>query len=635
MARANITHSVLKVPARVAATLTRKYYPKSMEEVLEWSNEMWLHHGVYAQALAKAVSYFMTSLSIRTDLSEVAKAKGTKVTQLRRSYKDALENTFNVLQETTMFGIDYVNWGNVFAHVYMPFLRTLRCPRSNCGNTIRYDEECATPISVSNKGAFSGICPKCRSGVTFDCVDTRCDLRKHKPNLMKFDPALCVLEQSAFSGTDRVTVEMHKWPWAMEGVKERDPFFLGRIPQDMLKAMCSGQPYRFKPGKAIHMGLPQPATLSANFRGYGLPLFMHQFEDVLRILLVDKLNESVLVNHGAAIRCISPAPQVTHGTDFGQMSPGIDRNSSLNVGAFAGSVQAMLRQHQKNPSGYHMLPHPVVYSEFGGNARSMVMPDMMEHFERRLLRAMGIPVEFYDASLSTVGQLIGMRLFQQRWRFFMTGMNDFLTAVSRRVGAEMDWPEIDCQLAPPSMVFDPNTINLDMQLHSAGQLSTDALYERADRDGVYERQRLEEEEEYNSTHMERRQRVMQKQTANRQYMNGPSEAEQIQQNDQMMQQQQQQGGPGAPPPAAGGAPSGAPSDTGRPATITEMAERAQQTAQELAAKDENTKRRELARIKAVDRDMYFQVKGYLDSIRQNAELQGAQMVQQGQVPPQV
>jgi hypothetical protein len=349
--------------------------------------------------------------------------------------------------------------------------------------------------------------------------------------------------------------------------------------------------------------------------------------------LVDKMNEGILASHGSAIRCISPAPQTTHGTDYGQMSTTQDRNSSLNVAAFTGSVQSMLRRHQVNPTGFHMLPHPVVYNEFGGNARSMVMPEVMEHLERRLLRSMGIPVEFYDASLSTVGQIIGMRLFQQRWRFFMTGMNDFLTAVSRRIGAEMDWPEIDCRLAPPSMLFNPETTQIDMQLHASGKLSTDALYERVDRDPLFEQQRLEEEDEYNAANAERIQRRMQQQAENRQYMQPPSEAQRIQMSDQAAQQQQQSGAPtpGGTAPAAGGAPV----DTGRPATITEMADKAQQIAQELVVLDETSLRRRLSQLRNTDRDMSFQVEGYLDMMRQNAQTQGAQLLRAGQIPPQL
>jgi hypothetical protein len=394
----------------------------------------------------------------------------------------------------------------------------------------------------------------------------------------------------------------------------------------MLEAICLKEPYTFKPGRAIHLGLPQPATLAANFRGYGVPLFMHEFEDVLRMMLVDRVNESILSSHSSAIRCLSPAPQVAQGADYGQMSPGTDRHSGLNMGAFASSVQTMLTRHGRNPTGYHFLPYAVQYQQFGGDARSMVMPDMMEYFEKRLLRSMSIPMEFYDTSLSTAGQIIGMKLFQQRWRFFMVGMNDFLTAIARRVGEVQDWPDVTCTLAPSSTVFDPSTLNLEMNLNAAGKLSDDAIYERVGRDPAYERQRLEEQEDLRNVHAERRQREQQGGAENRNFLQAPSEAAQAQQQ-QAQQQQAQQGAPPPPPPAA--------PVPGKPATLSEMAAQAQQKAQELVSLPELDLRRELGRLKATDQDFYFQVTGYLEQMRRNAQTQGAQMLRSGQLPPQI
>ena len=48
-------------------TLSRRVYPRTMQEVFAWAEEMWLHHGLYSQAIRKAVRYFMTEIEIEGD----------------------------------------------------------------------------------------------------------------------------------------------------------------------------------------------------------------------------------------------------------------------------------------------------------------------------------------------------------------------------------------------------------------------------------------------------------------------------------------------------------------------------------------------------------------------------------------
>jgi hypothetical protein len=117
--------------------------------------------------------------------------------------------------------------------------------------------------------------------------------------------------------------------------------------------------------------------------------------------------------------------------------------------------------------------------------------------------------------------------------------------------------------------------------------------------------------------------------------NQPSAGAQIiQAEEEAMAAQQQQMG-GAPMPSPTGAPMPpAAMPQGQSATLDELIAQADQIAQQLFIADPLQRDRELSQLKNSDEALYAQVKARLDSLRQQAQQQGVQLAQAGQIPIQ-
>lgn len=647
MPKNNIRKIHTRTPAKLLSTMSRRYWPLTIEETLAWSDELWMHHGVYSNAIAKAVAYFMTEIDVRTKTSARTSDKEGNKVSVRNTYKDFFSSRFNLLEDATMFGIDLINWGNLYLYMYMPFTRMLRCKNPKCASSYNYLER-SELFKLSSSGEFVGRCEECNHEGAFEVNDIKEDIQTSQPYLLRLDPVLCRIDKQCMSGKKRIYFEPYRWPWLMEGIMSNDSWHIAQVPYGMLKAARMGEQFEFNEGKCLHIGIPQPASISANLRGYGMPLFMGEFEDVMRIIMIDRVNESILANHSTAVRCLSPTPQASAGMDFnGGMVGGRDSNSSINLQGFAQAVQQMLLRHRNNPTGYHYVPFPLQYSQFGGDAKQMVMPDMMEYYEKRLLRSMAIPTEFYDTSLSTAGQIIGFQLFEQRWRFFTHAMDQALTWCAKRLGELMDWEDVVVKLSPTSISNNPQNSQLVLSLVQAGKLPDDMVYKLLGLDPNYVRQVIEDQQEKQAKDMELAQADMQKKQENRQWLMEPSAANVAMQQQQMAQQQQaaqqqaqgpQPGAmpPGAPPPQ-GGMPSPALMPAGGqppPATIQQLAAKAQQKAQELFHADPDSKRVALAQLEATDQSFYYQVQGELARLTQQARTLGIRAAKQGQIPVQ-
>jgi len=101
------------------ATYARQHFPRNLTEVFNWSEYLWLHHGVYTKAIQRAVRYFLTKIEI----------VGTVDYKTKRKYTDFLHDRLNILDSMATVGDDYMSYGNSFTSVYKPFYRNLICPK--------------------------------------------------------------------------------------------------------------------------------------------------------------------------------------------------------------------------------------------------------------------------------------------------------------------------------------------------------------------------------------------------------------------------------------------------------------------------------------------------------------------------
>jgi hypothetical protein len=142
-------------------TLTRRVYPRTVREVFAWAEELWMHHGLYSQAIKKAVRYFLTEIEIDGDDIDATTSQ---------KYAEVIEENFDLMDELASIGDDFIAFGNSFTSLHIPFTRQLICPK--CFVKAPISEMTDYYKWNSGTGTFSGKCPMCDLRVNYIREDT-------------------------------------------------------------------------------------------------------------------------------------------------------------------------------------------------------------------------------------------------------------------------------------------------------------------------------------------------------------------------------------------------------------------------------------------------------------------------------
>jgi len=593
--------------------MTRRLYPRTIEESMSWASEMWRHHGLYAQALRKSIRYFMTKVEVKGDSDLTYSTKNT--------YENFLKENFNILGDAASIGDDCLGWGNAFTSVHIPFERTLICPK--CAMLYSFKTAVRLPGFVFDKQGFHAACSACRKKVLFEVKDTPSDPSNAKIKVIRWPPQYMHIRQHPMTGRTVYSMDMWNYDWLADGVRLGDPLFLEDTPMEIINSIMCNTEFEFAEGSVYHMLLPSPIAIASDFKGWGMPLFMNAFEDAVRLALLDRMNEAIILDNAVPFKVLSP-PE-SSAVDQGG-GGALDGMHQIGMDKFAASVKGMLNRHAANPTGWNFLPYPVQQQILGGGAKDMLNIDVMEHLETRVLKSMGVPTEFYTSSINAAGPVIGLRMFEREWQFFAHVLNDWITWLIRQQGNLMQWSKVHAELIPVSLYEDASDRQMIMELANAQKISDATLGSRLNIDFSYEKRRIMDEQD------EANDEATARQKANQDKMDNTQGIQSMSPGGQMMQQQQAQQGGYPQQGASQGMPmQGQPSQGPRGATLDDLLNQATQTAQQLYTQDPLTRKRQLLDLKHQNVQLYNQVHGALNDMDQEARTKGVQAAHAGQL----
>lgn len=602
-------------------TLSRRVYPRTIREVFAWSDELWMHHGLYSQAIQKAVRYFMTDIDISGDDIDYS-------TQIK--YLDTLSENFDLIEEAASIGDDYMAYGNSFTSLFQPLNRTLSCP--NCGSTSpigRMYED--TNVTFADK-KFSGVCPFCNKKTVFDRKDSAKPTSEAKTRIVRWPPQYMEIKQHPISKRTKYLLDVTKFEYLRDGVLQGDPMYMEETPWEIIESIVDNEKFEFEEGAIYHMAHQVTACCIPALRGWGLPPFMAEFETALLVTMLDKYTEAIITDYLVPFRVLTPPGG--NGTVEG------DPMLQVDMGDFTGRVRGMLERHRRNPTDWNFLPFPLEYQVLGGEASQLAPIELQEHYEERLLASMGIPLEFYKNTSSgmsaNAGPLLSLKMFERNWQYFINDLNKWLDWVINKQGELQKWEKINAGLVPLSLEEDPAIRDIKLQLAAGQEISRTTAYRPLGINIRQERKLLMAEEDEFAEEQELRAKKQEERAANAEALRQPGPGEQIL-NEQAAMQQGAAGpgmmgpAPGGGPMVPGGAPAGAtPSGA---ATLDELMMQADQVAQQLLTADHLTRRQTLQEIKNSNEALHAQVKASLDRLENDAANQGKQMVRSGQMPP--
>lgn len=370
--------------------------PKTIDETLRWCEHLWLRNGTYAQAMKRVVAYFLTKVEI-IGAADQEKAR----------FEELLNETMKVDVQLFYLGMDYMAYGNSFSSLIVPFKRMLRNPKTRTEIPIdRVDYE-------FKGGKFHWTDPKTNEAVVSEKPIDRRITTESEVGIKRWSPHQIKIQYHPVSGR-----KVYLWqPPAdiIKKVKQGDKFILRDMPWEMVQAILDDKLFEFNPDIIYHMC--EDALAGIDTAGWGISHMIPNFMQAYYIQMAKLYNEVLMNEYILPFRAVTPAKG-----NQGKTDPLI----SGNMGSFNSKILGMLKQHRRNPGGWHALPFPIEYQSLGGEGAQINTYDHIGAAMDELLNASGVPAEFYKGTISFQALPSALRLFQNSWPHLVSHFNGWL-----------------------------------------------------------------------------------------------------------------------------------------------------------------------------------------------------------------
>ena len=595
-------------------------YPRSIESVLRLCEYMWLHAGQFKMAMQRVVRYFLTKVEIDGRISDKEKSK----------YTEFLNDQLGIMNVLGILADDFICYGNSFSSLYLPFNRILFCTKCSLSRAMDNVKEFKFD---SSKKQFSVYCPACSEKTIHTHKDIR-SMDESRIRVIRWNPHEIQLTHDFLSGSTAFIWTIT--PDIKTRIKEGNPFYVKRMPWEVIEAVGLGTYFEFTDGIVHHM--KEDTIAGVRNRGWGIPRVLALFKDIYYVQLLKRYNEALAMDYIVPFRVLSP-----------QKGTSADPMMHYDMNSWSNSLQGMLAQHRKDPAGWHTVPFPINYQVLGGEGQALSPFQLIKQGTIDMMDAAGVPGELFQGTMAINSAPTALRLFQATWPQIPYALNRWLQWLVDKLSETFGWEKVKARLQPVAYADDLDRKGMLMQLAAGQQISQQTAFAGFGIDPMEETRRMLEET--------RRKMAIQREFEEQE--NKKQELQDTMSQIATPQAAMMQGQPGAMPmgaaqggaPMQGGAPAGgadAPIAAGMPGLIQQGAgpgpvspeqllNQAQQIAQQLVATPETQRKSQMIQLKRTNPLLHSVVKQQMTNLTQQAASAGVdqmrQQAQGGGMPP--
>lgn len=422
--------------------MASRWAPQNMFNALGLCEFIYLRQPTFREASRRILNYFLTKPRV---------SGGDE--RERKKFQRVLEKDFKLMDNLKHGGEDFMCYGNLFASMFLPFTRVLKCRQCSSERDINRSD---FKFDIANF-VFHSECPKCRCTQPHTIKDyPNRDPKKIK--LVRWDPKQMVIEPN------RVTGECRYWfkiPGdEQKAVEEGNRFLLSTLPLSYLVAIKRKQMFKFNPDYFYH--LKEPCLSGVDLKGWGIPTIMVAFPSFFRLQVMYRHDEVLMMDYIVPLRLLSPKQ--------GSFADGntIQMNSMRN---WVNNMGNMIQKHRVDGADWNFVPFPTEYQAVGGEGQALSPKDLIQLEEDRLLNARGIPPELYRGTLTLQVAPIALRLFERSWSTLVHGFNDIADWSAKTIARYMNSGDFDTELESVTVADDLDAKMWRLQAMAGGIIS--------------------------------------------------------------------------------------------------------------------------------------------------------------------
>lgn len=428
-------------------TISRRA-PITMRDALYWCEYIALANQTLASALRKLVAFFVTDIEVL----------GTGRDE-QKKIKDYLYNVLNIENVLNIIGLDYLVYGNVFVTIWQPTYKVVTC--KSCGFHTPFYNYALDP---EHKYAYKNFeihlkCERCGYEGLWDCVEL----------LNRSEDALSILRwnvhdmQIAYDFFTNRREFLYKIPGEYVSViQSGSPLAVDSTPKEFIEAIKTGQEFRFAKDKIIH--LYEPALGGIRAYGWGLSPIISNFRQTFYIEVLRRANQEICMDYIIPLRIIAPEPRASI-PEYG------DPNLITNMSNTIGNLSSIIKSWRSDPTGWYACPFPIRYQVLGAEGQRIIPEPILRQANMDLIASLGMPVEFYNGSLTNQAAPVALRLLEGTWTSISKLLNTFLRSLASTISRTYSWDKFELKLQKPSIADDINKQMAKLQLAMSGVIS--------------------------------------------------------------------------------------------------------------------------------------------------------------------
>lgn len=427
-------------------TSTNQFLPKTLKEVILWSDYIVAQSPLIAEVIRKHSSFPITDFTYDTD-----------DVQLRKEYEN-LHEKMKLRHNICTIGFDYNTRGNVFISLYLPFNRMAYC--KNCNSS--YHATKSPNVKFKLKVGFHGDCDKCGHTGLFTIKDEF--IRDpSRINIVTWDPFYISVNHNPISNESDYYYQIP--PSVKRAVKMGDPLFISSLPMGMIEAIDRNVEFKFDPKHIYHF---KNNSIGRMNDGMAMPPIMSLFHLVFHQAMLRKANEAIAAEHMTPMRVVFPQ---------GGNSNAADPLLSMSARNFVRNVDDQVRRFKQDPNHLMISPMPIGYQSIGGDGKALLVGQEMEFTEETILMALGVSRELLSGTTNWTSSTIGLRLMANSMENYLRQIKEVVNWVSYSAADFLGLEKIKIDLVPFQLADDDFVRQGFSQLSQAAWMSPSTLSE--------------------------------------------------------------------------------------------------------------------------------------------------------------
>lgn len=430
------------------SNIATTYFPSTVRELYRLMEYYYISFPEAFRIVFDMASFPVTEIAI--DDSERGMAS---------TFRELYDGPLDAKNFCRKIGLDHFCFGLSYSTVMMPREKYLTCPNCNEHRPLR-----AWDWLLRQK-KFVAVCHRCRSrGAKFISEQPIRDPRRIK--FVRWAPRDIRQEINPATGDVR-----HRYiPPARTRVRvlAGDDFAIETTPLAMIHAILNDRVIEVMEENLFTTSMPSP-SLKMVEDGSGLPLLVSVLKLIHFVNVLRRGEEAVAHDHIAPMRWLSPAPNA------GQSAADL-----ISLSKFQDTIMETVNKHRSDPNYVAGLPFPVNIQNFGGDANSLFVEQVVQQSLQSIASGLGMPLQFLTGDMTWSAGNVSLRVLGNRILDQGRELSQFLRFSADRIAAFLQLRRVDqIGLVDFKLTDDPQRLQMLVTLYQLGLITGEILVREA------------------------------------------------------------------------------------------------------------------------------------------------------------